>query len=94
MSKKKSAKPHRQNGGAVGPVPLPEEAFDRMVDFLDGPVNRAAERLLKSKVVLWPIGLSLHLTFSMWARFLGTHGQTRAAEAARETALKNAGGAR
>ncbi len=38
---------------------IPEELFDRTVTYLDGPVNARAERLMKSRVVLAPIGLSL-----------------------------------
>ena len=37
--------------------PLPEEALDKAVSFLEGPVNRAAERAMKSKIVLTPLAL-------------------------------------
>lgn len=38
---------------------IPEELFDRTVAYLDGPVNARAERVMKSRLVLAPIGLSL-----------------------------------
>jgi len=38
-------------------TPLPEELFDRAIGIVEGPVNRAAERVFKSKIVLAPMGL-------------------------------------
>ncbi len=38
---------------------IPEEIFDRTVAYLDGPVNARAERVMKSRLALAPIGLSL-----------------------------------
>ncbi|RMG11674.1 MAG: hypothetical protein D6729_17690 [Deltaproteobacteria bacterium] len=36
---------------------LPEEAFDRSIGIIEGPLNRLGERILKSPVVLAPLGL-------------------------------------
>jgi hypothetical protein len=43
-------------------LPLGEELLDRGVGLLEGPLNRVVERVLKSRVVLVPVGLSLKLT--------------------------------
>lgn len=61
--------------------PLPEEAFDRFVSAVDGPVNRAAERVLKSDLVLAP------LAFMMTASF-------RTMKRMKEAQQKKAGGAK
>jgi hypothetical protein len=37
--------------------PLPEETLDRVVSFLEGPVNRGAERVMKSRLFLTPLAL-------------------------------------
>lgn len=44
--------------------PLPEEAFDRFISVLDGPVNRQLEKLMSSKLFLLPLGLSM----TMWSK--------------------------
>ncbi|MDF1562098.1 MAG: hypothetical protein P1V51_03595 [Deltaproteobacteria bacterium] len=36
---------------------LPEQALDRAIGFIEGPANRAAERLFKSRLLLTPMGL-------------------------------------
>lgn len=38
---------------------IPEEIFERAVRYFDGPVNARAERIMKSRLVLAPLGLSL-----------------------------------
>lgn len=43
-------------------VPLSEELLDRGIDLLEGPLNRVLERVLKSRVVLLPIGFSVMVT--------------------------------
>jgi len=43
---------------------LPEAALDRAIFVIDGPLNRAAERALKSRLLLLPAGLTLNL----WCR--------------------------
>jgi hypothetical protein len=42
-----------------GDLPLGEELLDRSVGLLEGPLNRVVERVMKSRVVLVPVGLSL-----------------------------------
>jgi hypothetical protein len=45
---------------AKGPrpdLPLPEEALDKSIGVLEGPVNRVLERVWKSRVVLVPVGI-------------------------------------
>ena len=42
--------------------PLPEDAFNKMVDLLDGPANRGLERLMKSRVFLAPMAASMTLS--------------------------------
>jgi hypothetical protein len=42
--------------------PLPEEAFDRFVSAVDGPMNRVLERAMKSRVLLAPAGLYMSLS--------------------------------
>lgn len=43
---------------------LQEEALEQIAAYLEGPLNRRAERLLKSKVVLTPLALG----WTVWAR--------------------------
>ncbi|HEY1101203.1 MAG TPA: hypothetical protein VGF99_19845 [Myxococcota bacterium] len=43
-------------------VPLPEELLDRSIGLLEGPLNTAVERVLKSKLVLVPLGFGVMLT--------------------------------
>jgi hypothetical protein len=44
-----------------GDLPLGEELLDRSVGLLEGPLNRVVERVMKSRLVLVPVGLSLKL---------------------------------
>ena len=39
--------------------PIHDELLDRSISLLEGPVNRVAERLLSSTVVLAPLSLSM-----------------------------------
>jgi len=41
------------------PPSIPEEALDRFISYLEGPMNVRAERFLKSKLVLAPLALSM-----------------------------------
>jgi hypothetical protein len=41
---------------------IPEEIFERVIQFVDGPMNRQAERLLKNKILLALTGAGLTLT--------------------------------
>ena len=42
-------------------LPLAEELLDRGISVLEGPLNRVVERVLKSRLVLVPAGVSLKL---------------------------------
>ncbi len=50
------------------PKDLPEEAFDRMIGVLDGPMNKVLEKLMKNRIVLAPLGLSMTLSMKMMAK--------------------------
>jgi hypothetical protein len=50
---------------------LPEEMLDKMIGVLEGPFNKVGERVLKSRVVLLPLSLTMTLSFKLWARVLG-----------------------
>ena len=41
--------------------PAVEEAYDRVVDWLDGPANRTVESLLKNRMLLGWLGTSVTL---------------------------------
>jgi hypothetical protein len=49
------------------PKDLPEEAFDRMIGVLDGPLNKGLEKVMKNRVVLAPLGLSMTLSMKALA---------------------------
>ena len=57
--------------------PLPEEALDKVVETLDGPINSAAEKVLKNRLVLAPLGLSMTMSFKMMALAKKTFGGDR-----------------
>ena len=40
-------------------VPLSEELLDRSIGLLEGPLNSVIERVLKSRLVLLPVGLGV-----------------------------------
>lgn len=44
-------------------TPLPEELLDRSIGVLEGPLNRVLERVLRSRLVLLPIGVSVKVAF-------------------------------
>lgn len=44
------------------PPSLPEEALDRFITYLEGPMNARLERVMKSKVFLAPLALSMTVT--------------------------------
>ena len=50
---------------------LPEELLDRSIGVLEGPVNAVVERVLRSRVVLWPLGLSLAIGWRAAALMMG-----------------------
>lgn len=45
------------------PPSLQEEALEKLIEYVDGPMNRRAERVLKSRLLLVPAGLCLTLAF-------------------------------
>ena len=59
MSKPKSTTDAREKP----PEPLPEELLNKMIDVLEGPANRIAERVLSSRIVLAPVSLGLMVGF-------------------------------
>lgn len=46
---------------APPPQPIAEEALDKMIGVLEGPVNKVAERVLSSTIVLAPLALSMNV---------------------------------
>lgn len=53
------------------PDPLPEQALDKMIDLLEGPVNRALERALSSKIVTAPLSLSMAVGLKLYTKLHG-----------------------
>lgn len=51
----------RKTASNKTPRSLPEEALERAIQAIDGPVNRRVERFMKSRVLLAPAGLLLTL---------------------------------
>lgn len=77
--------------------PLPEEAFDRFVSAVDGPVNRVVERAMKSRVLLAPAGLYMSLSMRALKAMRGAatgaaRSTTTTADAARAAAAAKDGG--
>lgn len=54
---------------------IQEELLDRSISFLEGPLNRSVERLLKSRLVLLPVGIAFKLTTTTMAIALGRAGR-------------------
>lgn len=52
-------------------LPLNEELLDKYIGFLEGPINGVLERVLKSKIVLAPLGLSQALMWKSLGFVLG-----------------------
>lgn len=50
---------------------LPEELLDRSIGVLEGPVNAVLERVLKSRVFLWPVGLSQAIAWKALGKVMG-----------------------
>ena len=68
---------------AEKPQPLPEEALEKMIDLIEGPMNTIGEKVLSSKLVLAPLSLTLDLTFRALARVMGRHDAYAKAQAKR-----------
>jgi hypothetical protein len=60
-----------------GDQPLPEELLDRGIAILEGPLNRVMERVLKSRLVLWPVGLSFKVTTRLLGVVVGARHDRR-----------------
>jgi hypothetical protein len=58
MSKKHSHAP-----GAPKVTSIQEETLDKVINYIDGPMNRRAERLLKSRWLLMPAGFAMTVGF-------------------------------
>lgn len=48
------------------PTPLAEEALERLIQYVEGPMNKRVERLLKSRLLLAPVGLGLTVSFRLF----------------------------
>lgn len=53
------------------PQTIQEETLDKMISLLEGPLNKAAEKILSSNIVLAPLSISLNLTFRAMAFVAG-----------------------
>lgn len=53
------------------PQTIQEETLDKMITILEGPVNKVAEKVLSSNIVLAPISISLNVTFRALAFVAG-----------------------
>jgi hypothetical protein len=51
--------------------PIQEEALDKMIGLLEGPVNKVSEKILGSTLVLAPLSLMMSLSFRTLAFFMG-----------------------
>lgn len=49
-------------GSPKGERSIPEELFDRAVRYIDGPMNARMEKLMKSRLLLAPVGIGVTLT--------------------------------
>jgi hypothetical protein len=52
-------------------TPINEEALDKMIELIEGPLNTAGEKILSSTIVLAPLSLALDLGFRLAARLRG-----------------------
>ena len=50
------------------PEPLPEWMLDKMTGVLEGPVNSALERVMKSRLVLAPLSLSMTIGLRLYRK--------------------------
>ena len=53
------------------PQTIQEETLDKMIALLEGPVNKVAEKVLSSTLVLAPLSLGLNLSLRALARLTG-----------------------
>ncbi|MDP2340776.1 MAG: hypothetical protein Q8O67_07455 [Deltaproteobacteria bacterium] len=55
----------------TGAADLPEELLDRSIGVLEGPVNAVLERVLKSRLFLWPVGLTQAIAWKAMGKIMG-----------------------
>ncbi|HEY4223762.1 MAG TPA: hypothetical protein VGO62_20535 [Myxococcota bacterium] len=56
----------------IDPIePIQEEALDKMIDLIEGPLNKLGEKIFSSTIVLAPLSLSMNLSMRLLARVLG-----------------------
>ena len=53
--------------------PIPDELLDKGIGLLEGPLNRAAERVLGSTLVLAPRALTMTTSMRVMAMLRGTN---------------------
>ncbi len=63
--------------------PLPEEALDKMISLIEGPMNTAGEKILSSTIVLAPLSLGMDLSMRALARLRGAVDNDRFGKKAR-----------
>ena len=59
---------------------LPEELLDKSIGVLEGPVNNVLERVLKSRVFLWPVGLTQALAWKAIGKIAGKSSSSSSSE--------------
>lgn len=53
------------------PQTIQEETLDKLIDLIEGPANKIAERVLSSRILLAPMSIALNLGFRVIARVTG-----------------------
>lgn len=53
--------------------PIPDELLDKGIGLLEGPLNRAAERVLGSTLVLAPLAFTMTMSMRVMAMLRGTN---------------------
>ena len=56
---------------AKPPEPIAEEMLDKVIDVVEGPLNKVGEKVLSSTIVLAPISLAMNLGLRLMARVTG-----------------------
>ncbi len=69
--------------------PIPDELLDRGIGLLEGPLNRAAERVLGSTLVLAPLALTMTTSMRVMAMLRGTNATGNTTDKATDMATDN-----
>lgn len=69
--------------------PIPDELLDRGIGLLEGPINRAAERVLGSTLVLAPLSLAMTTTMRVLAMVRGTNARANPSTSATSSGSKS-----